>query len=224
VNGIVLLGAITWRSVLRRLAAAADAAGEARSLSDIAQLDGLCQREDSEAFLPVTSEELTGSSGRRVMDFSNLVDDLTSRLVDAGHADVKGLRAAAGKGWYGKYMRLAGVPSLLHFNAGYWGGRDCTPLWLRVYGPNWRADESLTALLHSRAQAEGTTAVSVAQAVEIPIHVPTGVERGEVLADAFAQLLRVTTWLLDAGVAPGVEGTPLEEDLGEAAVELKTPV
>jgi len=219
VNGDVVFGVITWRSLLARLSMAVEAAGEARVVSDIAQLEGLCQREDAEAFLPVTSTELTGASGRRVMDFSNLVDDLTSRLVDAELADVKGLRAAAGKGWYGKYMRLTGVPSLLQFNADYWGGRAYTPLWLRVSGRNWKPDEAIAALLQSKAQAEGMLAFAGPQGTEIPIRIPAGVERDEVLAAAVTQVRQVAGWLLDADLATGVEDTPPSGDFEGDAIE-----
>lgn len=207
------LGIISWTSLLTALLADVEAAGEQIVAADLRQLQGLCEREDAEAFLPLTSEELTGNVGQRIIQFSDLVDELTGMLVDRGRADVKGLRASGSKGFYGKYLRIEGVPSFLHFNAGNWGALDTSPLWLRVMGPGWKADTRIGEHLRNRAAAERFPVYMQSEGAEIPIVLRTNVERDRVVDSALAQLIVIADWLKELAVEnSGTDEPPAEDD------------
>lgn len=213
---------VHWRAILANMLSDLSSAGEVLLASDLRQLQGLCDREDDEAFLPLSSAELTGNSGRRVIQYSDLVDDLTSRLVDLDVADVHRLRAAAGKGWYGKYLRIHGVGCLLHFSASKWSRNALSPLWLRVVGPNWTTpDAAIGKHVEARAFACSVQTLLAVEGMEIPVFLPTEVGREEVFAHALTQLRQVADWLQEVRVATPDNLIPMVDPIvpTEALVE-----
>jgi hypothetical protein len=175
----------TWRGVLGAMEAAARDAGEGAVLADIQQLRGLCDREDSEAFLPIDSEELTGMQGRRIVQISNLVDDLADRLSSGGLANTRNLRASAGKGWYGKYMRIGQCAALLHFSAWKWGTLAMTPLWLQVMDGDWKPRPGIARYLR---QVVNNPVFERSEGAEVAFWLPIGAERDTVLSGVYDQL------------------------------------
>jgi hypothetical protein len=184
---------LSWRGVLATIIAAAEQASEGTVAEDARQLQGLCDHEDSEAFLPVSTEELTAhGSYQRILQFCDLVDKLATQLEDHHLIDRKGLKAVAGKGYYGRYMRLRGVGVLLLCDIRKWAAYASTPLWLSVQGPTFKeaaqAHEILASLGHETpkrmyAARDGYPAV--------PLFVPNGVEEGAVLNALFGQIVEV---------------------------------
>lgn len=106
--------------------------GEHHAASDVQQLQGLCERMDSEAFLPLSSDELTSNTGTRIVQYCEIVNEVTSKLVDARIASIGRLRATGGPGWYGRYMLVHNVLCFLYFSADLWARHLATPLWLRI--------------------------------------------------------------------------------------------
>jgi hypothetical protein len=212
------LGLISWRNLLTEILGAVEQAGEQAIASDVRQLQGLCDREDSEAFLPLESEELTsGSIPRRLSQFCELVDDLTSRLVGTPIGDVNRLRATVGKGSYGRYIRLHGVPSLILFSAQLWASKHPTPIWLRAYGSDWKPNPGAMERLSKFALISGYQAFKSAEGMNFPIILPTGVERDEVLKQAEAQILNYAVMLKEAvPVSSESLAPPLTSDFEES--------
>jgi hypothetical protein len=118
--GVKYLGVVGWRFILEVLHDAARTDGDIHAAEDIRQLKALCERMDSEAFLPLASEELTSNLGRRIIQFNELVDELAVRLVAHGLADIKNQRAVGTATYYVRYMRLKGYTAELHFNPSQW--------------------------------------------------------------------------------------------------------
>src|SRR6185436_1568766 len=67
--GDKIMALLSWRALLSTACIRAE--DERSVLADIAQLQGLCARMDSEAFIPITSEELTDHRYRRIIEFSD---------------------------------------------------------------------------------------------------------------------------------------------------------
>jgi hypothetical protein len=105
-----MLAIVSWRALLEPLTLRLEASEDRAAREDVAQLRGLCDRMDAVAFLPVTSEELTTPVYRRVIEFGQIIDEVTSRLTSQGVATTKGLRSASANGYYGRYLLLRGVP------------------------------------------------------------------------------------------------------------------
>lgn len=67
---------ISWRHLLSAIRVQLEAKNERQAAEDIAQLQGLCDRMDQEAFLPISSDELTSSIYHRVVEFGTIVAPL----------------------------------------------------------------------------------------------------------------------------------------------------
>jgi hypothetical protein len=128
------LALASWSSLLGSLLVAMESEGETAAASDARQLIGLCERMDNESFLPVRSEELASSHGRRILDFCQLVDDVVDLAEESGLVSTDKLRASGGHGWYARNIWLAGCGCLLKFSARDWASERETPLWLEVWG------------------------------------------------------------------------------------------
>lgn len=121
----------SWKRLLNAIRL--ELSSEPETLADVAQLDGLCARMDSEAFIPLTSVELTSNIYRRVHEFGQIVDDVVATLTAEGTISTKGLRSAAANGWYGRYVRLRDAFALLHASTWKWTRLGPSPLWLTVF-------------------------------------------------------------------------------------------
>jgi hypothetical protein len=103
------LAITSWRELLSAIGSRLDLADDKTLRADVQQLDGLCEHMDTEAFLPVSSEELTSGVYRRVIDFANLVNDVCKGLESDSLADLSNFRLAAGIGWTGRWFYLSGA-------------------------------------------------------------------------------------------------------------------
>lgn len=208
------LAFISWRTLVAAMMAAAEASEDRRAAADLGQLQGLCDRMDSEAFLPVTSEELTTHVYRRVVEFGALVDDVVAQLVERGAATTKGVRVSKGNGWYGRYLWLRGVGVLALCDVRKWNKYAATPLWLSVYGANWH-QSAPQAAREALAKFEAATPQRMFIATDgfptVPLFVPAGLDRDGVLSAVVEQAVEVGDL-----VAPlGVSGAAVEPPLGE---------
>jgi hypothetical protein len=183
------LGIVSWTSVLTGVLSEVEAAGDHFVASDIRQLQGLCILEDSGAFLPLTTEELTDvGRARRIVQFGELADDITSRLVARGIADVKGLRATSGNGRYGRYMLIQNVGCLLHFNASLWASSTASPIWLLILGAGWKRQQEIAEMLQYASSNGEIDTVDASNGVHVAIRLVAGKEREEVLVSAVEQV------------------------------------
>lgn len=201
----VRLALTDWPLVLALLARALAAAQEVQLAEDLAQLRGLCERMDSESFLPLRGEELAAASPRRLLQLGPLVDDLVVRAQQNG-CDTHGLRPAATAGGYGRYMRLTRNDVGLYVSVDFrkWAHLASTPLWLRITGPGWKANPMVRDVLQPLEQSAPTRLFADpddSTLLSVPLFPPLGVERDRVIADLVDQLVEVLH-LLDTLPAP----------------------
>jgi hypothetical protein len=206
-----VLALISWPAVLGSMRGQAEVDGDGRTLADIAQLSGLSEQMDAEAFLPIGSEELTGTTGRRIIQFSQLVTSLKDVLVANQLVSVAGLSSASGQGYYGQYMLLNGFGAFLTFHARHWAEFGESPLWLKVTGQDWNASAVIPEVLTSAGirwkEAEKYWAV--------PIFLTVGVERDSVVHDAVEQIKRVAMALetiKNEGVSPNLVQPKVDQE------------
>lgn len=136
--GRQILAITSWRSLLNFLLEAAQGEGDREAYSNLHQLIGLCESMDSSEFLPLRSEELTGQTAARMLQYCDIVDEVTDRAVAAGIASVERRWLTSGSGYYGRYLRLYNVGCSIKMSAQYWSKRYSTPLWLTVQGPGFK--------------------------------------------------------------------------------------
>lgn len=180
----------SWRALLAYMILKLELQGELTTAADIKQLVGLCEQMDQVAFLPVRSEELAPQIGRRLVQFCDLVDDLTEHLKHEKIGSTSGLRATAKKNWYGRYVKVYGYWCLIKFDYSLWGTVHETPLWFRVWD-----DQDARQRLHSLEMEMPRVMIHRGTEFLIPLLVPLGVERDAVFASLLEQIKRVTKLL-----------------------------
>jgi hypothetical protein len=204
------LALTSWRQLLVALRAALELAGDHDGLSDLRQLEGLTELQDREAFLPIEPGEFTSSTGQRLAQLGPLITDTVDAAVQAGFADVTGLRTGTGWGqWYGRYFLLSGWVCFLHVNFVRWGTQRATPLWLRISGGEGNSDV-LRALAPLR-QEDPPRLIESDGLLQVPIFLAVGVERDEVRADLDKQLRQIHE-LLATCPPPPSQTTPPSDD------------
>lgn len=127
----------SWRALLGTMASRV---GEGPAGEDIRQLEGLCNREDTEAFLPLRADELSPEIPRRLLDLGRLVDSAAGQIIREGLANKKGLQNTATAGRFGTYLRFGskeGEGAGALFGVDYrWWREEGHPLWISFL--EWR--------------------------------------------------------------------------------------
>lgn len=193
VVGQHVLALADWGSTLRALITACSDADERDSKSDLLQLLALCEEQETVAFLPLHQEELTGTLGRRIVQFEQLVAALTERLgSNPAVGDLRQLRASNAAGaHYTRYIRLRGYPAMLRFHPGLWARHGSAPIWVAFAQYTWgpaapvptKIRESLNAVPAEFLEAEGY--------LHVPLQVPTGRDEADVLAALEMQVIQL---------------------------------
>lgn len=117
---------LSWAELLSAVHAALIGNSDEAGLRDLAQLEGLCERADAEAMLPITAEEIDPRLAQRQLDFNDLARKARDILVEEK-------AVAYREKWTsdGGYLRtLSGSDVRLGTYAEYWIERYPTPWWL----------------------------------------------------------------------------------------------
>ncbi|WHA40150.1 hypothetical protein [Agrobacterium larrymoorei] len=173
---------VSWRAVLDAIVREMDIARESDRLEDARQLAGLCERMDSEAFLPLRSEEITGTDmPRRYLQFCDLVNEVGEELVSSGLCDRKGLQASGGHGFFGRYLRCGTIIFYIGFDCAAWLSHKHSPLWLRF--DQYTPPEAL-AFLRQNASIETrwTTVIESPRRILVPLNITPGTEKSDIIA------------------------------------------
>jgi hypothetical protein len=203
------LAMTSWRALVGALDARLAAAGEENSRADLHQLAGLCDRMDSDAFLPIRSDEFSPLIGRRVVQYCALIDDVVARLASEGVANSKGLRTSATAGRWGRYILLRGNGCLFYFSADAWANYRETPLWLWVKDHKWRTTRELrTALLRLEREVPCRLVIDSDDHLLVPLFLPTGTDRDAIISDVAAQIREVAMLLPEHSSEPAPEHAP----------------
>ena len=205
VRGAKVVGAgsqvalVSWARLLDKMNSMT---GDDNVRSDKQQLRGLAQMQDEQAFLPIHSEELNPSLGRRVVGYNRLVDNVVdARGIPEKWMDVKGLRATPQRYGYGRYFHFSSVRGDFWFGVNHqlWAENGDTPLWLSIgfYGIKG-VNDAVGRALNVKVQGKWG-----------PIFPELGVEYHKVLDDVVAQLKTIAELLrsIPIGVRISNSGT-----------------
>lgn len=125
-------GLLSWSRLLTMLRTEAETRGDSIFLGDIDQLSGLCARMDSDAFLPLSEDDVSSEIGRRVQQYADLTDDVFKELIANHGADSTGLTSGGSQSEYGRNFRFGQFILFLYFAPKLWTRFGETPIWLRV--------------------------------------------------------------------------------------------
>ena len=189
----------SWRRLLRRMSWHANEDGEKSVEADLRQLDALCDREDTHAFLPLRSEELGPQFARRIPHLLRLADDayahekvdkfITSN--DRIYSSVDG---------HGRYLWFVNdVPVWFGVVYSHWAKRRDTPIWLILRDTQFSNAASIDEI-RRRVQPLFLTnppgVIDSGTDLLVPIHLPTGVEYDAVLDSVVDQVRQVAQLLM----------------------------
>ncbi len=199
----------SWRTLLEAAKHRAVAAGDTAAVDSIRQLNGLCEREDESAFVPLRPGELGPDLPRRLMNLQTIIDRCFAKAEAKGLARPTGKAASPKQDGYGRWLELgvqddgtwvngkpAGARLCVHYPA--WSQYRETPIWLELADrqPDW----DVLPLKKVRKRLRGDIVVGRDGTDFVPIHLSTGVELDHVVDSVVAQLRDLAHRI--AGVAP----------------------
>lgn len=190
----------SWEYVLKRLRQTANAIGNETLEQDIVQLRGLTDQMNTAEFLPLQGDEVTDVNvARRLINYSDLIEDITKRVKADGIADTEGLRPT--HGWYtaGRYL-------LVHSKFGLWMGvhlqawRDygITPVWLEIYPSSPFSGVSGKSLQKIKNLIKDAQESDDGRRLFIPIRLSTGIERDRLIEEGVKQFHSIADTFLKA--------------------------
>lgn len=188
----------SWRTLLGRMAGKVSAAADLHTEIDIRQLHGLAEQQDKEAFLPLRQEELGPQLPRRVIDLTGIVDDAVGRVrktewVSTRRANRRRNLVATAT-TYGIWLTFPRAEEIFgklrtYFGVsyGHWARHRDTPLWVWF----WDAPAELRRMLDPLRDKNPPQIIGTGNRLSVPIELPVGRERGEVLDAVVARLLEI---------------------------------
>jgi hypothetical protein len=191
-----LLSLVSWQSTLAVIRYALEAATQTASLSDVWQLQGLCAKMDTEAFLPLRSEELTADIGARVIQFGELVEEVTKAAVVEGFASDLGSRPMSSFGYYGRSLKLRDhAMHGIFFSAYEWHALGSIPFWLVLGKVSEISNEIRSALSQLEFTVPPRLLLDSNNRLTIPLYLPLGSEKDQVVKSLVDQLREVARLL-----------------------------
>ncbi len=189
------LAITSWEEVLKRLEYATT---DDSVKQDIRQLQGLTeQMKNTDEFLPLREDEVTNVRvARRLINYSQLIEEIVDRVTADKIASKKGLKPTHGYTTAGRYLRLHGKFGLwLGVDLEAWRDWEITPVWLKQNTrfafagvPGTTADQNVS--LFDEAQANKGV-------LYIPIRLKAGVGRDHVIEDAVQQMRSIAARFLE---------------------------
>lgn len=209
-----LLMATDWLALLAAIESALERKGETSLLEDVRQLAGLCHRQDQEAFLPLTSEELTDLGfARRVLNLEDLAHDIAAAIKEAGIGETRGLRVTYRRHQSGQYLHLGRkikAGGYLCYNPELWLEKGVSPIWLMFSLTEWSKGQIVEAQLGGWFESRPPRAYRIDSRdfnIAIPIRLSADKDKAKLIADAVEQVA-VLVEEVECGLPFDLKGMP----------------
>ena len=211
-----VLALTSWAFLLGQIRTALETQGDLSLAADVRQLIGLAARMETSGFVPLTVADLTAPTARHVLQFCQIVNVVVENLLREPFASKKGLKASAGEGWYGHYLRLHGLGCQLSFDAQMWAQYGRSPVWLRVTSPSWRYSEPVERAMAEHLGTNGYVALRDGYwaGVWTPIGIPEGRELDAVVESIRQKLIAIANVLQHVKLTGTTEAMPPEPEAG----------
>ncbi len=148
------LALTSWKALLNALEP--EVADDKSARSDLLQLGALCEAADSDAFVPISSAELSDQRmPALILQLNAVVKTSVDLAVTEGLLTVNGLRPQASWERIGRYARFLNSGTWLGIHFEYWKKHGITPLWLIFGQDDWGRALEVRSLLEPWAAKEG---------------------------------------------------------------------
>jgi hypothetical protein len=172
------LALTSWSKVLAAIEA--ELADEPTSMNDLLQLRALCDAADQDAFVPLSSTELTDQSiPALVLQLRTIVQHAIEVGITEGVLSIDGLGTTSGWERIGRYISFPsarGVGAWIGTNFLRWRQNGCTPIWLVFAPTEWGRAHEVRSLLEPWADREGIAHAMQDGRFAIGIDLATGEE------------------------------------------------
>jgi hypothetical protein len=199
-----LLCVLSWRSLLGRFREALIDTDDRATVADVDQLDGLCDRMDTDAFLPLASLDLSNPSPLRVYQYMQLVETVARVGIERGVLSRKGLTTGGTMGQYVRYVSSGRFMLSLTVDLQRWAKNRLTPIWVEI---SVQPGETFRALEHEtppRVWYDGWQGRPV-----IPLVLPLHSEEEAVVEALYGQLVELLDLVKDSrSTWPGSDDGP----------------
>ena len=206
-----VLAITSWTRLLSVLEL--EAADDQNARSDLIQLRALCDAADSQAFVPISSEELTNQrTPAFVLQLSEIVQVSTDLAVSEGVLSIDGLRPQASWDRIGRYIYFShkdGVGAWLGIRFDLWRQHGGSPMWLVFHPGDFGRAHEVRPLLDPWAAREGVFSAMDDQKVLIAVDLPVGKDKDEVVRSVVDRLKEIAEILIALPPKPSsTEGGP----------------
>lgn len=139
VDGIKL-AILTWSEILEMLKQVA-ASTDLSFISDINQLEGYCNKIDSDAFIPFSSDDLSALCAKKEERYYMVIDEVMELLLADTNYETskKGTKATAYRKGYTRSLAINNYTITLNYDRDMWKNPASveTPFWVTVRDNNW---------------------------------------------------------------------------------------
>lgn len=197
-----ILALTSWRALLDQMRASVNIEGDTTATSDLIQLQGLCERMDQTAFLPLQSEELTGNTASRILQYVQLVNDLTNTAVEQNLAfRTPNSKTSWSNATYWSPLTFHDFNCYLQVSLPLWARHRLTPIWLRVSPVQGKITPGFRDIFLS-LERENPPGVLYDEPpfAHVPLTIPLGKEYEEVRSNLFQQIKKVVNLIAPHGI------------------------
>lgn len=195
------IGIISWKETIDSLKSKIDNSAESSVMSDINQLEGLCERVDSISFIPLANGEVSTSVARRNIDYCDLVDEIVDYGKEKNIFTTKGLNRGAKKYLYHRYFQTKGWNCKLSFDNYNWYNHANTPIWLEVYGKGkdqWNDVGVYNDIKNRLKHLEGTTPKQIINSFSSPPLFPVYLKENKTKSDVIENVIHKVIDLINS--------------------------
>lgn len=189
-----ILALTSWTKLLAFLEL--ELADEPSARSDLLQLKALCDAEDTDAFAPLSAEEISDQrTPKLLLQLSAAVDGSVKLGITENILDTKGLMPQSSSERIGRYIRFNSTPKIFVWvgvNFILWKKYGRTPLWIVFYPNEFKKSQAAKLLLEEWSAKNGNFRHN--KGIVIPIDLPTGEDKDQVIRsilDQFKNIIRI---------------------------------
>ena len=146
----VKLAIATWSEIIDMLKQVASSVDNAFT-SDILQLEGYCNRIDSDAFIPFSAEDLSAKMAKMGERYYLILDEVINLILADENREVskKGLQSRGYRKGYTSSLHIDDYTITLNYDREIWALPSCveTPFWVAIRNSEWEQTEHIKTVL-----------------------------------------------------------------------------